>query len=191
MILKQLKPTTPSNRHTILNIDSSRKEYPLKTKTIGIHKSGGRNHKGKITTRHRGGGHKRLYRNLNEKSHFELSIVEGLEYDPNRSATIARAFSLKSKEHFYVIAPEKVEIGFLIEKGVSVKYNLGNTLQLKDIPLGTSIHGIGTRNRQKLPILQKAAGTFAQIIQKAASFCIVRLSSGETKSFLPKHVLFD
>ena len=113
MALKQLKPTTPSNRHTILKVDGTAKIIPLKSNAKGLHKSGGRNHRGKITVRHKGGGHKRTYRSLVNRSNFALSIVERLEYDPNRSAKIARVFSLKSKEHFYIIAPEKLERGFL------------------------------------------------------------------------------
>merc|ERR1711904_379636 len=126
------------------------------------------------------GGHKRTYRSLVNRSNFALSIVERLEYDPNRSAKIARVFSLKSKEHFYIIAPEKVE------KGENTKYNLGNTLPLKDMPLGTFIHCIGTNSRFDKPTLQRAAGTFAQLVQKGSSFCVIRLSSGESKKVLPR-----
>jgi large subunit ribosomal protein L2 len=95
-------------------------------------------------------------------------------------------FSLKSKEHFYIIAPEKLERGFLVEKGENTKYNLGNTLPLKDMPLGTFIHCIGTNSRFDKPTLQRAAGTFAQLVQKGSSFCVIRLSSGESKKVLPR-----
>ena len=186
MALKQLKPTTPSNRHTILKVDGTAKIIPLKSNAKGLHKSGGRNHRGKITVRHKGGGHKRTYRSLVNRSNFALSIVERLEYDPNRSAKIARVFSLKSKEHFYIIAPEKLERGFLVEKGENTKYNLGNTLPLKDMPLGTFIHCIGTNSRFDKPTLQRAAGTFAQLVQKGSSFCVIRLSSAESKKVLPR-----
>ena len=78
-----------------------------------------------------------LIEKSDDRSNFALSIVERLEYDPNRSAKIARLFSLKSKEHFYIIAPEKLKEGFLVQKGVNSKYNLGNTLPLGEMPLGT------------------------------------------------------
>jgi large subunit ribosomal protein L2 len=186
MTLKQYRPTTPSNRHTLLKVSSGTKNLPLKSRTKGIHKSGGRNHKGKITIRHRGGGHKRLYRKLDQRPSFDLSIVESLEYDPNRSAKIARMFSIKSKKHFYVIASENLQEGFLVEKAYDSKYNLGNSLQLRNMPLGTFIHCIGTTARLTKPILQRSAGTFAQLVQKSSSFCLVRLSSGELKQFLPE-----
>lgn len=186
MTLKQYKPTTPSNRHTLLKVSNDTKNSPLKSRTKGTHKLAGRNHKGKITIRHRGGGHKRLYRKIDSRSGFDLSIVESLEYDPNRSAKIARMFSIKSKEHFYVIAPENLQEGFFVEKGDRSKYNLGNSLQLRHMPLGTFIHCVGTKARLTKPILQRAAGTFAQLVQKSSSSCLIRLSSGELKNFLPE-----
>merc|ERR1711904_717710 len=100
------------------------------------------------------GGHKRTYRSLVNRSNFALSIVERLER------------------------------GFLVEKGENTKYNLGNTLPLKDMPLGTFIHCIGTNSRFDKPTLQRAAGTFAHIVQKGSSFCVIRLSSGESKKVL-------
>ena len=105
---KTIETNDSVNRHTILKVDGTAKIIPLKSNAKGLHKSGGRNHRGKITVRHKGGGHKRTYRSLVNRSNFALSIVERLEYDPNRSAKIARVFSLKSKEHFYIIAPEKI-----------------------------------------------------------------------------------
>ena len=186
MTLKQFKPTTPSNRHTILKINGETKVFSLKSKVKGLNKLGGRNHKGKITIRHRGGGHKRLYRKIDKRPCFELSVVESLEYDPNRSAKIARVFSIQSKEHFYLIAPENMQEGFFVEKGPNVKYNLGNSLQLQNMPLGTFIHAIGTKVRLTEPVLQRAAGTFAQLVQKDSDFCVIRLSSGESKKVLPE-----
>jgi large subunit ribosomal protein L2 len=181
MALKYFKPTTPSTRHTILLVDEKAENSPLKSKTKGLRKVGGRNHSGKITVRHRGGGHKRSYRKIDESSSFGLSLVERLEYDPNRSAKIARLFSLDSKEHFYVFASEGLKEGFLVQKGVNSKFKLGNSLPLGEMPLGTLVNCIGTRARQSKPVLQRAAGTFAQLIQKGSSFCVVRLSSGENK----------
>jgi len=185
MTLKKLNPRTPSTRQTILRVDDNKENDPLKCKTFGICKSGGRNHSGKITVRHRGGGHKRLYRKLDDRSAFGLSLVERLEYDPNRSATIARLFSMESKEHFYILAPEKLEEGFLVQKGADSKFKLGNSIPIGNMPLGTLIHCIGTKSRLKKSVLQRAAGTYAQLIQKSPSFCVIRLSSGENKKVLP------
>jgi large subunit ribosomal protein L2 len=181
MALKQLNPRTPSTRHTILCVGDKKANEPLKPKTKGIRKLGGRNHSGKITIRHRGGGHKRLYRKIDCRYSFDSSLVERLEYDPNRSAKIARLYSFESKSHFYILAPEKLEEGFLIQKGDNSKFMLGNTMPVSKIPLGTLIHGIGTKARLKKSVLQRAAGTFAQLIQKNSSYCVIRLSSGENK----------
>ena len=112
MALKQLKPTTPSNRHTILKVDGTAKIIPLKSNAKGLHKSGGRNHRGKITVRHKGGGHKRTYRSLVNRSNFALSIVERLEYDPNRSAKIARVFSLNQRSIFTSLLQKNWKEGF-------------------------------------------------------------------------------
>jgi len=185
MPLKKYKPTTPSNRHTVLVKKVKNKNCFLKSKSTGIHKLGGRNHSGKITIRHKGGGHKRLYRKIDETPFFNTSIVENLEYDPNRSSEIARMFSLESKKHFYILATENLKEGFLIKRGKDSNFKLGNSLPLGGMPLGTLIHSIGTSARLKKPVMQKAAGTFAQLIQKGSAFCVVRLSSGQNKRVLP------
>lgn len=185
MALKKLNPRTPSTRHAVLRVDENTKNIPLKSKTVGIRKLGGRNHSGKITVRHRGGGHKRLYRKIDNRSSFDLSLVERLEYDPNRSAKIARLYSIESKTHFYILAPEKLEEGLLVQKGTNSKFMLGNSMPIGNIPLGALIHSIGTKARLEKSVLQRAAGTFAQLIQKGSSYCVIRLSSGENKKLSP------
>jgi len=185
MTLTKLKPTTPSSRHTLLSSFKETKNVPLKDKTKGFSKVSGRNHTGKITIRHRGGGHKRSYRRIDFFAKFDSAIVERIEYDPNRTARIARLFSPVSKKHFYIIAPDKLEVGYLIQQGSSSGYNIGNSGYLKDMPLGTLLHCIGTNSRMDKGVLQRAAGTFGQLIQKSDAFCVVRLSSGEQKKLLP------
>ena len=185
MALKHFNPKTPSTRHTIILVGENKENAPLKSNTKGLNRSGGRNHSGKITVRHRGGGHKRSYRKIDNRTTYDLSLVERIEYDPNRSANIARLYSLKSKEHFYILAPDKLEEGFLVERGVNSKFKLGNSLPLREIPLGTLIHCIGSSSRREELVLQRSAGTFAQLVQKGSSFCVVRLSSGENKKLSP------
>jgi large subunit ribosomal protein L2 len=162
------------------------KNNPLKRKTKGTKKFGGRNHTGKITIRHRGGGHKRSYRSININSSFNSAIVERIEYDPNRSAKIARLFLALTKEHLYIIAPEKLKVGFLLERKPLSDFRLGNSASLDKIPLGTLLHCIGTNLRFNKGLLQRAGGTFAQLVEKTSSSCTVRLSSGENKKLPPK-----
>ena len=187
--MKTYKPTSDGQRSRISSeFDEITTSKPEKSLLAPLTEKGGRNNTGRITVRHRGGGHKKRYRIVDFKrsvQNVEAKVVS-IEYDPNRSAKIARVFSLKSKEHFYIIAPEKLERGFLVEKGENTKYNLGNTLPLKDMPLGTFIHCIGTNSRFDKPTLQRAAGTFAQLVQKGSSFCVIRLSSAESKKVLPR-----
>lgn len=184
MILKHFKPTTPSSRNTSLPFLKGLRITPLKSKTKGFVKTGGRNNSGKITVRHRGGGHKRSHRKINFISNFDSAIVEQLEYDPNRSAKIARLFSAISKDHFYVLAPDKLEVGYFLKSSLDSNYSLGSSDSLRNLPLGTLLHCIGTNARMNKGILQRASGTFGQLIQKGERYSTVRLSSGENKKLL-------
>ena len=162
------------------------KNKPLKKKTKGTKKFGGRNHTGVITVRHRGGGHKRSRRKISFDTNFDSAIIENVEYDPNRSAKIARLFLALTKEHLYIIAPEKLKTGFIIERKTLSDFKLGNSMSLEKIPLGTLVHCIGTNLRYNKGILQRSGGTFAQLIEKTSFFCTVRLSSGVNKKLSPK-----
>lgn len=186
MTLRQLKAFTASCRNTILNIFEKNTDRPLKSKTKGFGKSkAGRNNSGSITMYRRGGGHKRSYRKINHYSFEGHCVLENFEYDPNRNAWIARLFSIKKKEHFYALATQNLKVGQTITSEESTRLNLGNRCLLKNVPLGAIIHSLGSNTRPQFSVFQRAAGTFAQIVQKNSLFCTVKLSSGQNKEFLP------
>lgn len=182
MDLKYYKPYNSSSRNMILLIHKNYYSNPLKSKCKGIIKICGRNHKGKITMFSKGGGNKRRYRKIEFQSNSKESLlIESIEQDPNRSAMLARLFSFKTKKHSYIISPEKFKRGQLFN---SKSIKLGANLSLKDMPIGSKIHCIGSSFRQKKAILQRSAGTFSQIIQKSVKYCLIRLSSGKIKKLL-------
>lgn len=178
MKLKKYTSNNPSRRNTILLKYIKYHRSPLKGKRRGLIKTSGRNHKGKITTYHRGGGNKQLYRNIGLQNPMEPHLIEALEYDPNRSAVLVRLFSTKTKKHFYAISPQEMTAG-QIYSSKSVK--VGSWLSLKQIPLGSKIHCVGTCFRPKKAVLQRSAGTYAQIIQKSLNHCLIKLSSGKVQ----------
>lgn len=185
MIKKQIKPTTPSQRHTILLknnwLDHSNK---IKNKNLikGYKKANGRNNQGKITVRHRGGGHKQNYRNISFNR--ELTNVRGtvdhILYDPNRTANIAHIQN--QKESFLILAPEGLQKNTYLQTSENAELKIGNSLPLKNIPIGSLIHNISLYPKIKAQIA-RSAGTYAQVIQKINNrFAQVRLKSGELKN---------
>jgi large subunit ribosomal protein L2 len=189
MALKQLKCRTQTfpNQKIIFLLNPSRIKK-LKTRTIGLQKKGGRNHKGIITVRHKGKATKTLQRKIGSFSQLESGsfLVEGLEYDPNRNVKIARMFSATSERHFYSIATSGLELGFLVKKNALPTQKATIFGPLSKLPLGSLINSIGTHFRMFQSVLQRSAGTFAQLIQKGDFLCIVRLCSGQQVSFRPK-----
>lgn len=182
MNLKYYKPYNSSSRNMILLIHKNYYSKPLKNKSKGLINICGRNSKGKITAFSKGCRQKRLYRGIRFQNKGQESfLIEAIERDPNRSALLARLFSFKTKKHFYAISPEKSKFGQLFN---STRLKLGATLFLKDIPIGSKIHCIGTSFRQRNAILQRSAGTFSQLIQKSIKYCLIRLSSGKIKKLL-------
>jgi large subunit ribosomal protein L2 len=157
----------------------------IKKDTKGLKKKGGRNHTGKITFFHRGKGHKRAYRKIHFLSCFGSALVESLEYDPNRTAIIARLFSVVFKTHYYIVAPKKLEIGAVFQRSFFSDFFLGSSGFLYSMPLGSLLHCIGTHLRLKKGILQRAAGSFGQLIEKSKKGCVIKLSSGKIIFFLP------
>jgi len=182
MSLKKFKPITPSLRNTVL-IDNSHltKIKPLKESSKGLNKKAGRNNRGKITSYHKGGGHKRSYREILWNRHNLNGIVESIEYDPNRTAHIARIFSTDLKKHFYILAPEGLKVGNSINSGEDVPIRLGNALPLHKLPNGCLVHNISINDNSKNNGFSRSAGTFAQVIQKGNGFCILKLPSGEQR----------
>ena len=151
----------------------------LKFKIKGNKNNSGRNNLGKITSYHRGGGHKQRYRTINfAKLKDSIGIVMSVEYDPNRTARIASIYDLLSKDYFYILATQKVKVGHIIKTGKFASLKLGHSLPFKKIPSGSFIHNI-TINSKSKGTLTRAAGTFSQLLEKNLTSAVVKLSSGK------------
>lgn len=182
MPIKKVKPTSPGRRFQSYLIDPElTPKDPEKALTEPLKKSGGRNNYGRVTTRFRGGGHKRLYRIIDFKRDKEgvPAKVIALEYDPNRSANIA-LLQYNDGEKRYILAPHGLKVGDTVESGDSVDIRVGNALPLKNIPVGTMVHNIELRPG-KGGQLARSAGSFAQILGKERDYVILRLPSGEIR----------
>ena len=182
MAIKELNPTTPARRQmTIDTKDDITKERPEKKLTVGLRKSSGRNNYGRITSRFRGGGHKRLYRIIDFKRDKKNipAIVEAIEYDPNRSARIA-LLKYKDGEKRYIIAPLGLNVGSKVISADEAEIEPGNAMLIKNIPVGTVIHNV-----ELIPgkggQIARSAGSFAQIMGKEGNYAIVKLASNEIR----------
>ncbi len=182
MALTQYKPTTPGRR-TLVLVDKSdlHKGKPEKSLTEGLRAKGGRNNKGRITARRRGGGHKRRYRVIDFKRRkFGVeATIERLEYDPNRTAFIA-LIKYDDGEIAYIIAPQRVRPGDRVIADETVDIKPGNAMPMKNIPVGTIIHNVEMK-AGKGAQMARSAGTYAQIIGKDQGYAQLRLSSGELR----------
>lgn len=182
MALKQFRPMTPSQRQLVL-VDHSllHKGKPVKSLTVGLNKSGGRNSQGRMTVRHRGGGHKRRYRIIDFKRRkFDVpATVERLEYDPNRTAFIA-LIRYDDGELSYILAPQRVRLGDTVISGERADIKPGNAMPMKNMPVGTVIHNVEMKPN-KGGQLARAGGAYAQLIGKDAGYALLRLSSGEQR----------
>jgi large subunit ribosomal protein L2 len=184
MALKTFNPVTPSTRHQVSVCRQGLwKGKPHKPLTEGLTKSGGRNVNGRITVRHRGGGHKRLYRLVDFKRRkFDVPAeVVRIEYDPNRSAHIA-LIKYSDGVHSYILAPQRVSIGDTIMSGERADIKPGNALFLKNIPVGTVVHNIELKPG-KGGQMARSAGTEAQVVGRDSGYVLLRLSSGEIRMF--------
>ncbi len=182
MSLKQYKPITSSQRGLVL-VDKSdlHKGKPFKKLTKGLTKSGGRNNHGHLTSRRKGGGHKRKYRVIDFKRSFVdiKAKVERIEYDPNRTAHIALIKDEKD-QYSYIICPQNLKIGQEIISSENAEIKIGNCLKLKNIPTDTLIHNIELKPGKGGQIC-RSAGTYGQLIGKDADYAQVKLSSGEIR----------
>jgi large subunit ribosomal protein L2 len=182
MALKTYKPTTPSQRQLVL-VDRSQlyKGKPVKALTEGLTKSGGRNNHGRVTMWHRGGGHKRTYRNVDFKR-GKLGMpatVERLEYDPNRTAFIA-LIKYEDGELSYILAPQRLAPGDTVVSDTKADVKPGNAMPLANMPIGTIIHNVEMK-QGKGGQIARAAGTYVQLVGRDAGYAILRLNSGETR----------
>lgn len=183
MPIKKYKPTTPSQRHLNL-IDRSElsKKKPVKSLTVGLTKSGGRNKFGRITAFRTNGGHKQKYRIIDFKRKNLNGTVQEIEYDPNRSAFIA-LLKYDDDEKRYIIAQKELKTGQKVVSGENVSPNPGNALPLSKIPLGTVISCIELKPG-KGASMARSAGSFAQLMARDGKFSTIKLPSGETRMVL-------
>src|SRR5687768_8271462 len=185
MALRQYKPTSPGRRFgTVSTFAEITKTEPEKALTKSLKSSGGRNHSGRITSRHRGGGNKRLYREIDFKRN-KLDVpgkVTAIEYDPNRSARIALVV-YRDGDKRYILAPLNIQVGQEIIAADAADIKIGNAMKLRNIPVGTQIHAIELQPGRGAQIV-RSAGTSAQLMAKEGKYAQVRLPSGETRSVL-------
>jgi len=183
MCLRQVKPTTSSQRQLIqVKYDGLSKIKPEPSLVKGLHKSGGRNHQGRLTAFRHGGGHKRSYRLVDfKRSSFSAAIVVSIEYDPNRSAFIAKVEDTTGLFH-YILAPSDLKIGDKVQSGPNAPISIGNALPLKNIPVGTVIHNIELKPGHGGQYA-RSAGTFGVLIQKVqdGKYAQIRLKSKEQR----------
>ena len=184
MAIKIYKPYTPSSRNKSgLDFSVLSKIEPEKSLTHANHRSKGRNNKGHITIRHKGGGHKRLYRFIDFKrnKYNVKGKVMSIEYDPNRNAFIS-LIQYEDGEKRYILHPENLKTGDIITSGNESEIKVGNSLQLDKIPLGTDVHNIELFPGKGGQLI-RSAGTSAKILAKENNFVVLRLSSKEIRLF--------
>jgi large subunit ribosomal protein L2 len=180
MPIKKYKPITPSHRGlSLIDRKDLSNDKPIKSLTKGLNKKGGRNHQGRITSFKKSGGHKNKYRIIDFKRRDLNGYVEKIEYDPNRSAFIA-CVRCDNGNLRYILAPNKLAIGQRVESGPRASINIGNSLPLMNIPVGTLIHNIELKPGQGGQLL-RAAGCYGQLIQKfeETNMARIKLVSGE------------
>ncbi len=182
MGIKKYKPTSAGRRHgSVLDFSELTKKKPEKSLLRPLKKTGGRNNHGRITCRHRGGGHKRMYRVIDFKRRKEdvPARVAAIEYDPNRSANIA-LLHYADGEKAYIIAPLGVQVGQTLMSGAGAEPNAGNAMKLADIPIGLQIHNIELQAGRGGQIC-RTAGSYAQLMARDGNYAAVLLPSGELR----------
>ncbi|WP_114751436.1 50S ribosomal protein L2 [Pleomorphovibrio marinus] len=185
MAVKKLKPVTPGTRFRVApSFDEITKSKPEKSLLAPLKKSGGRNHTGKMTARYIGGGHKRRLRTVDFKRDKDNvpAVVKAIEYDPNRTARLALLYYVDGAKA-YIIAPEGLKVGQKIVSGEIVPPELGNAMQMKNIPLGTIVHNIELKPG-KGGAMARSAGGYAQIVAREGKYVTVKLPSGEMRMVL-------
>jgi len=185
MSVRKLKPITPAQRFRVVNgFDAITTDKPEKSLLEPKKRTGGRNNKGKMTSRHIGGGHKKRYRVIDfKRNKFDVAAeVKSIEYDPNRTAFIALV-EYTDGEKRYIIAPNGLEVGQTVISGKQAGPEIGNALYLSDIPLGTIISSIEL-SPGKGAAIARSAGAFAQLMARDGKFATVKLPSGETRLIL-------
>ena len=185
MSIKKYKATSPAIRHmTVSSFEEITKKEPEKSLVVSLNRTGGRNDQGKITARHRGGGAKRKYRIIDFKRNKDgvPGKVAAIEYDPNRTANIALIYYADGEKR-YILAPNKLKVGDIIESGLDVDIKIGNTLPLRFIPVGTTVHNVELKPGKGGQMV-RSAGSSAQLMAKEGKYAQLRLPSGEFRLVL-------
>jgi len=185
MPVRKFKPVTPGTRFRIANTFSEiTKDTPEKSLLVSQQDVAGRNNQGRMTVRYRGGGHKKQYRIIDFKRDKDgvPALVHSIEYDPNRTAYIA-LLHYTDGEKRYIIAPVGLKVGQKLMSGKTAEPEIGNTLYLRDVPLGTSIHAIELHPHQGAA-LARSAGTSAELTGKEDRYAVVKMPSGEVRRIL-------
>lgn len=185
MALKRFRPITPGTRYRVANAFAElTTDKPEKSLTEPKKSSGGRNNQGKMTMRYLGGGHKKLYRNVDFKRAKDgvAAEVKTVEYDPNRSAFIS-LIEYTDGEKSYILAPNGIKVGQQVMSGKGATPEVGNTLFIEEIPLGSVIHSVEMRPGQGAKIC-RSAGSFAQLLARDGRYATIKLPSGETRMIL-------
>ncbi|WP_422484519.1 50S ribosomal protein L2 [Gudongella sp. DL1XJH-153] len=180
MSIRKFKPTSPARRQmSVSTFEEITKKEPEKSLVISLNKNSGRNSQGRITIRHRGGGAKKKYRIIDFKRNKDgvPGKVAAIEYDPNRSANIALIHYVDGDKR-YILAPYKIKVGDMIESGEEADIKIGNALQLKHIPVGTTIHNIELKPGKGAQLV-RSAGAEAQLMAKEGKNAQLKLPSGE------------
>ncbi|MEX0953759.1 MAG: 50S ribosomal protein L2 [Rhizobiaceae bacterium] len=182
MALKKFNPVTPGQRQLVI-VDRSGlyKGKPVKGLTEGLTQKGGRNNFGRITTRFRGGGHKRTYRiiDFKRRKHDVVATVERIEYDPNRTAFIA-LLKYADGELSYIVAPQRLSVGDAVVASASADVKPGNAMPLSAMPIGTIVHNVELKPGKGGQIA-RSAGAYAQLVGRDQGMAILRLNSGEQR----------
>ncbi|MBD1860509.1 MULTISPECIES: 50S ribosomal protein L2 [Trichocoleus] len=182
MGIRSYRPYTPGTRQrTVSDFDEITRSEPEKSLTISVHRAKGRNNRGVITTRHRGGGHKRLYRIIDfrrDKRSIPARVVS-IEYDPNRNARIT-LLHYRDGEKRYILHPLGLKVGTLVVAGPDSPIEIGNALPLSNIPLGTGVHNVELVPGKGGQIV-RAAGAIAQVVAKEGAYVTLKLPSGEVR----------
>ncbi|NLT31629.1 MAG: 50S ribosomal protein L2 [Propionibacterium sp.] len=183
MAIRKYKPTTPGRRgSSVADFVELTRSTPEKSLLVPKSKTGGRNNSGRITTRHIGGGHKQAYRLIDFKRYDKDGVpakVAHIEYDPNRTARIALLHYLDGEKR-YIIAPDKLKQGTLVEAGVGADIKPGNNLPLRNIPVGTTVHAVELRPGGGAK-MGRAAGASVQLVAREGKMATLRLPSGEMR----------
>jgi large subunit ribosomal protein L2 len=180
MSIRKFKPTSPARRQmSVSTFEEITKSEPEKSLVVSLSKSSGRNSQGRITIRHRGGGAKKKYRIIDFKRTKDgiPGKVAAIEYDPNRTANIA-LINYVDGEKRYIIAPHTLKVGDMIESGEKADIKIGNALQLKDIPVGITVHNVELKPGKGAQLV-RSAGASAQLMAKEGKMAQLKLPSGE------------